>query len=90
MDFRSIEYLKQGNERQRQVYNLLVKHVIFEKLVEFDPVLTGTIPLQIDIASSDLDITCYWTNPTDFERVLNKAFGKTEDFALRKKLLQGQ
>jgi hypothetical protein len=58
INFTKIDYLKNGNERQRRVYELLRKYHIFEKLKYYSPILAGTIPIEIDIESSDLDIIC--------------------------------
>ncbi|AZB08418.1 DUF4269 domain-containing protein [Chryseobacterium sp. G0162] len=56
IDFTKIDYLKTGNERQRRAYEILTKHRIFEKLKEYSPILAGTIPIEIDIEGSDLDL----------------------------------
>ncbi|RZL37072.1 MAG: DUF4269 domain-containing protein, partial [Pedobacter sp.] len=66
IDFQDISYLKNGNERQKSAYQTLIKYQIFEKLSGFNPLLAGTIPIDIDIPESDLDIICYWQNVTDF------------------------
>ncbi|WP_223605879.1 DUF4269 domain-containing protein [Chryseobacterium sp. OSA05B] len=58
IDFTHIEYLKSGNERQKRAYDVLKKYKVFEKLKPYSPVLAGTIPIEIDIESSDLDIIC--------------------------------
>lgn len=56
IDFTKIDYLKNGNERQRRAYELLTKHHVFEKLRYYSPILAGTIPIEIDIEGSDLDL----------------------------------
>ncbi|MGG5208333.1 DUF4269 domain-containing protein [Chryseobacterium sp. MIQD13] len=58
IDFTNIDYLKSGNERQKRAYEVLKKYKVFEKLKPYSPVLAGTIPIEIDIESSDLDIIC--------------------------------
>lgn len=57
-DFTTIEYLKSGNERQQKAYQLLSKYRFFEKLKAYSSMLAGTIPIEIDIEGSDLDIIC--------------------------------
>lgn len=55
-DFTKIDYLKNGNERQKKAYNILTKYHIFEKLKAYSPILAGTVPIEIDIEGSDLDL----------------------------------
>ncbi|MDR6546774.1 hypothetical protein J2810_002834 [Chryseobacterium rhizosphaerae] len=57
-DFTQIDYLKNGNERQKRAFEVLTKYKVFEKLSNYSPLLAGTIPIEIDIAGSDLDIIC--------------------------------
>jgi hypothetical protein len=56
MNWYDIRYLLKGNERQKAAYHALKTLRIFEDLAEYSPVLVGTIPIGIDIESSDLDI----------------------------------
>ncbi|MCF2219946.1 DUF4269 domain-containing protein [Chryseobacterium sp. PS-8] len=58
IDFTKINYLKNGNERQKRAYEVLTRYQIFEKLKNYSPILAGTIPIEIDIEESDLDIIC--------------------------------
>lgn len=81
-DFLSADYLKSGNKRQQLAYNILTQHAVFEKLSEFSPVLVGTIPINIDISSSDLDIACYWKDKEYFTLQVTNTFGKETDFKI--------
>lgn len=90
IDFRTIEYLKSGNNRQCEAYQALTQHAILEKLSEFSPVLVGTIPICIDIPSSDLDIACYWTGKNHFYNHIKINFGKENGFQISETVINGQ
>ncbi len=90
IDFTDINYLKTGNARQRQAYQTLHEQAILEKLTGFDPILTGTIPIHIDIPTSDLDIVCYWTDKREFKETLEQGFAKERDFTLRETIINAQ
>lgn len=90
IDFEDINYLKTGNQKQQQAYQTLTQHAVLEKLVAFHPILTGTIPINIDIPSSDLDIICYWTNKEVFIIEIQKHFALETDFQLRETTINSQ
>jgi hypothetical protein len=82
MIFDDIQYLKSGTKRQREAYALLRDHNILECLKAFDPVLVGTIPINIDLETSDLDIICHWTVKQNFISVVTKCFSHQGNFKL--------
>ena len=82
IDFTSIEYLKNGNERQIAAYDSIQKLGLLKKLKPFDPILVGTIPIQVDIEDSDLDIICCVANDDHF-RQLMEDFAEYKGFQLR-------
>jgi len=86
-DFSNIEYLKSGNQKQQEAFEILTQNKILSKLAEFDPILVGTIPINIDIENSDLDIICYWKNKIDFTEKLNSVFGKENEFTIREAII---
>ena len=79
-DFKNIEYLKSGNERQKLAYAEIKKIQILEKLKEYNPILTGTIPIGIDLPESDLDIICYCTDHSSFSSFLQQEFSHKQGF----------
>lgn len=83
MDFRNIKYLKEGNDKQRLAYSALKDNAILDILHKYDPILVGTIPICIDIETSDLDIICCFKNKLEFIEVLEHYFGSYEKFSLR-------
>ncbi|MEE1945947.1 DUF4269 domain-containing protein [Pedobacter sp. KR3-3] len=83
IDFEKLDYLKSGNKLQQKAYRLLTDHQVFEKLATFHPVLTGTIPINIAIATSDLDVICHCTTLNEFKQSLIDYFCQEKDFELR-------
>ena len=80
MDFRRIEYLKDGTPRQRVVYDCLCKYGILSSLSDFDPVVVSTICLDVDIDSSDIDVVCYAKYLSEFKSRVLSIFGKFPGF----------
>ncbi|QLC65954.1 DUF4269 domain-containing protein [Flavobacterium sp. LPB0248] len=83
INFRDLSYLKTGNSKQQAAFHVLTKHDVLEKLAEFDPILVGTIPINIDIEDSDLDIVCYWQNKSAFIERIKHLFEKENRFSIR-------
>lgn len=82
IDFTDISYLKAGTPLQQQAYNVLIQHQIMEKLVAYTPLLCGTIPINIAINGSDLDIICQWQNKETFITDLTTLFAEQDDFSI--------
>jgi len=82
-DFTSIEYLKTGNQKQVHAFEVLSQNKVLINLAQFDPILVGTIPINIDIKNSDLDIICYWKNKPNFIAKLNTLFGNQNEFQIK-------
>lgn len=81
IDFTNISYLKAGTPLQQQAYNVLVQHQIMEKLLAYTPLLCGTIPIDIAITGSDLDIICQWQNKEAFVTNITTFFAGYDDFS---------
>lgn len=88
-DFTTIEYLKSGNQRQQQAYREIKALKIFEHLKQYDPILTGTIPIDIDLPESDLDIICHCKDHEDFSRRLHELFADKTVFEMSTKQWNG-
>lgn len=90
IDFSTIDYLKNGNETQIRVFEILTQNKILVSLSEFDPILVGTIPININIENSDLDIICYWQNKENFIEKLHLAFKNKTDFTIKEALINNK
>jgi hypothetical protein len=88
-NWHDISYLKLGNERQRNTYSVLNKLKIFKILREYNPTLVGTIPIEIDILESDLDIVCEVYDLEKFEKLVIKSFNKYDDFRIERQTVKG-
>lgn len=82
--FRSIEYLKQGNDKQRLAYKAINRLGILNDLAEYTPILCGTLPINIDIDSSDLDIIMEVNDFRLFEEKVVTLYGIHKGFKLKK------
>lgn len=81
-NFLEISYLKTGNERQKKAHRVLTENNILGKLTRFAPIVVGTIPINIDIANSDLDIICYVKDKEEFLSILQIQFQKEKGFII--------
>lgn len=88
-NWHDITYLKLGNERQKNAYSVLNKLKIFKILREYNPTLVGTIPIEIDISESDLDIICEVYELEEFEELVIKSFNKYGNFRIERKMVKG-
>lgn len=88
-NWHDITYLKSGNERQKNTYSVLNKLKIFKILREYNPTLVGTIPIEIDISESDLDIICEVYDLEKFEELVIKSFNKYDNFRIERQTVKG-
>lgn len=83
MNFDNIEYLQNGTEKQRQAYSILTNNQVLSKLKKFDPILVGTIPINIAIENSDLDIICSFSDKQEFQKSITANFSNEKSFTIR-------
>ena len=74
MDFLNLEYLRLGSDKQKQATMVIDELRLWDHLKPYNPILVGTIPIGIDIESSDLDIICHVTDFACFERELKTRY----------------
>lgn len=80
--FDTLDYLITGNALQQKSYDVLIRFAIFDLLISFSPILVGTIPINIAIENSDLDIACYWTDKNDFIKTVTSHFSQHSNFTI--------
>ena len=88
--FDTLDYLKKGNAKQQAAYDVLTNHQVFENLKSFDPILVGTIPINIDIEESDLDIICYYKQADEFKSAVVNLFKDTNGFQIKEIFINNQ
>jgi hypothetical protein len=88
--FDNISYLQFGSNSQQDAYHVLTKYQVMEKLGSYTPILAGTVPLNIQIPGSDLDVICYFIDKELFKMVLERSFSKFNGFTLTNIDINGQ
>lgn len=68
-------HLAVGNERQRDAYRVLQESRVLLTLAAFHPYPAGTVPIDIDIPGSDLDILCEANNLDAFATLIDRDLG---------------
>lgn len=87
--WRDLAALIAGTPRQRDAAKLLADAAILDKLAPWDAVLCGTIPIDCDIASSDLDVICHAPDAATFAAALETFFAGEDGYHLKNKDLIG-
>ena len=87
--WQDISYLREGNARQQAAYRALESLGIMRILRAYSPLLVGTIPIGIDVQTSDLDVVCEARDLVAFERRVSEAFGQRVGFRIRRKSIKG-
>jgi hypothetical protein len=82
-DWQAIEYLQAGSLAQQAAYYTLQRHAILPLLQAYTPILVGTFPLDIAIASSDLDIICEVHDFPAFSQLVGRHFGHCPVYTAR-------
>lgn len=88
LDFLDLKYLLAGSEIQKAGYQAVIKNQVLELLGEFHPVLAGTLPLDLFITGSDLDIICFAADSNLFKEKLRKSFGHAAQFTIQEKAIR--
>lgn len=90
-DWFDLRYLLAGTARQQQAHATLHSLNLPAALLDFDPVLAGTIPLDIDVPGSDLDIICEVSAEATphFRQLLQYHFCNLPGFSLKESVANG-
>ncbi|MBP3951848.1 DUF4269 domain-containing protein [Bacillus suaedae] len=86
--FEKITYLESGNTKQKRAYKVINDVGIMTSLAEFNPILCGTLPINLDISGSDLDIIMEVYDFEHFEKMARRLFGDRENFKIKRLVIR--
>ncbi|PKR76846.1 DUF4269 domain-containing protein [Halalkalibacillus sediminis] len=86
--YNSIDYLTNGSSKQKRSFDVINELKIMSALSEFDPVLCGTIPLNIDIKDSDLDIIMEVHDFDLFGKMVLNLYSDYQDFRIKRIMIR--
>jgi hypothetical protein len=84
-----LEVLSKGDARQRAAAKAVRRLKLLERLRRFRPLIVGTLPIDVHIPGSDLDVVCTIESSHRFIRLLGNEFGGQPGFSLGRIELQG-
>ncbi|MGP3786387.1 DUF4269 domain-containing protein [Paenibacillus sp. 1A_MP2] len=73
-------HLASGNERQQDAYDVLQSSGLLSILGAYQPYPSGTVPIDIDIPGSDLDLLCEAADLEAFETLLHRQLREMQGF----------
>ena len=85
-NWQSPRYLQAGTGRQQQAYRAWDALGLATVLHDYGPLITGTIPLDVDVAGSDLDVCCEVTPAAQaaFEALVRQHYGHLPGFQVKR------
>jgi hypothetical protein len=89
-DFRDLTYLRKGSAIQLQGLRAIEASGILETLREFNPVLAGTLPLDLFVDGSDLDILCQAADLSAFHTFATRQLSGHDKFRIFEYVIRGE
>ncbi|MDT9718876.1 DUF4269 domain-containing protein [Paenibacillus sp. ClWae2A] len=68
------------NARQQDAYRVLQSSGLLDILADYHPYPAGTVPIDIDVPGSDLDLLCYAEDLDAFEAEIHDQIGAVGEF----------
>lgn len=88
IDLHDLSYLAEGTPRQRDALRVIRELRLWENLAAYTPALAGSVPLNIDVEGSDLDVICESYDFSSFERDLC-TLGDPRDIRVYRDVVRG-
>lgn len=82
IDLHDLRYLQSGTARQRSAFAAIDRLGVMRDLAAYTPALAGTVPLDVDVETSDLDVICRAADLAEFGDLVRRLYGGLEGFAL--------
>lgn len=79
-DFLKADYLKNGNAIQQKTFQIISSLNILQTLENYQPIIVGTIPINIDIDNSDVDIILQTDDAEELNDFIFSHFQHFNDF----------
>ncbi|KGX87128.1 DUF4269 domain-containing protein [Pontibacillus marinus] len=82
--------METGNKKQQEAYAAIKNLDILKHLKSYTPVLCGTLPIGIDITSSDLDIIMEVHDFNLFEEKVKALYSNKKNFKVKRITIRGR
>lgn len=79
-----------GTPNQRAAIEAIEDLKILDHLKEFDPLVAGTIPIDVDLEGADIDLVCTITDYSRFLETLKAGFLSHKNFQITESYEQGE
>lgn len=90
INFKNPDYLQHGNAKQKKAFSVIQKLQLMEILAPFHPIIVGTIPIEIDLPESDIDIVCETSDLRKFKLLLIEKFADFDSFTIKEKKIRNK
>ncbi|MET3683901.1 hypothetical protein ABID56_002017 [Alkalibacillus flavidus] len=88
--FNALSALKNGDALQQRAYEAIDQVGVLDQFASYQPIVCGTIPLNIHVDDSDLDIIFYVDDFDRFAEELQNTFQQFEGFHLKRITIKGE
>ena len=88
-EFFNISYLQRGSTIQKRGHDAIQQSNVLEQLNAFNPVVVGTLPLDLFLETSDIDIICFAPTLEAFAADVESKLRPHDEFSINSTQLRG-